>query len=265
MRLVYALIALLGLALGGAINALADSLPYLRKPNLPRCVACGATRPPHAWLGLAALVTGSLRCRSCNDPLSWRNPMVELVSMGGAIYLYASTSSAAEFWPALAVGFVFLLIAVIDIEHRLILFAVTIPSALVFVLIGWIDPDLGPVKTLVGGAAGFAIVYVLFLLGGVFGKLISRLRGRRLDDVAFGFGDVMLAGLIGLAVGWPGVIMAIFLGIFSAGVFALGFIAVMLLRRRYRPLQAFPYGPFLIFGAMLLYYAPDLLRRVFAG
>ncbi|MGD8760438.1 MAG: A24 family peptidase, partial [Anaerolineales bacterium] len=221
MRLVYALIVLLGLALGSAINALADSLPYLRKPHLPRCVACGATRPPIAWLGLAALVTGSRRCRSCNAPLSWRNPLVELISIAGTVYLYSCCSPAAEFWPALAVGVVFLLIAVIDIEHRLILFVVTIPAALLFVLIGWLDPDLGLVKTLVGGVAGFAIVYVLFLLGGVFGKLISRLRGRALDEVAFGFGDVMLAGLIGLAVGWPGVIMAVFIGIAAAGIFAL--------------------------------------------
>ncbi len=75
----------------------------------------------------------------------------------------------------------------------------------------------------------------------------------------------MLSGLIGLVVGWPRIVVALFVGIVVAGIFSLVFILVMLIRRRYTPLQALPYGPFLILGASLVYYAPDLVRGTLGG
>ncbi len=72
--------------------------------------------------------------------------------------------------------------------------------------------------------------------------------------MAFGFGDVTLAGLIGLVVGWPAVVLALLVGILAAGVFSLGYLLVMLARRRYTAFTAIPYGPFLILGASLVFY-----------
>jgi len=91
------------------------------------------------------------------------------------------------------------------------------------------------------------------LLGFVFSRWISRRRGEAVEEIAFGFGDVTLAVVIGLAVGWPGVLVALVLGILAAGIFSLGAILVMLIRRRYRAFLAIPYGPFLVFGALLVY------------
>jgi leader peptidase (prepilin peptidase)/N-methyltransferase len=72
--------------------------------------------------------------------------------------------------------------------------------------------------------------------------------------VPFGFGDVNLAGLIGLAVGWPGVAVALVLGIFAAGAFSLAYLAWMAARRRYAAFTPFPYGPFLVLGALAVYF-----------
>jgi Flp pilus assembly protein protease CpaA len=132
-----------------------------------------------------------------------------------------------------AVGFVFLLITVIDIEHRLIPHVVVVPSALVLGLMQAVDPSRGPVKTALGGVAGAASFYVLYLLGEAFARALARARGRSLDEVAFGFGDVTLAGLIGLIVGWPAVVLALLVGILAAGLFSLAYVLVMLARRRY--------------------------------
>ena len=41
------------------------------------------------------------------------------------------------------------------------------------------------------------------MLGVLIIKLINRRRGQPVNDVAFGFGDVNLSGVLGLMLGWP--------------------------------------------------------------
>jgi prepilin signal peptidase PulO-like enzyme (type II secretory pathway) len=60
--------------------------------------------------------------------------------------------------------------------------------------------------------------------------------------------------VVGLAVGWPGVLVALLLGIFAAGGFSLGYLVWMAARRRYSAFTPLPYGPFLILGALAVYF-----------
>jgi prepilin signal peptidase PulO-like enzyme (type II secretory pathway) len=180
--------------------------------------------------------------------------VVELVGIAGAVLLYLRDPHLAVLLPGIAVGFAFLLIVVIDIEHRLIPHLVVFPAALVLGLMQALDPTRGVAKTLLGGLAGAGSFLVLYLLGEALARLLARIRGRPLDEVAFGFGDVTLAGLIGLVVGWPAVVLALLVGILAAGLFSLCYLLVMLARRRYTAFTPIPYGPFLILGAALVYY-----------
>ena len=69
---------------------------------------------------------------------------------------------------------------------------------------------------------------------------------------ALGFGDVNLSGVIGLLLGWPGVIFGIYAGILAGGM--IGFLLMILLKllKKWNPLTSIPYAPFLVIGA--LYY-----------
>jgi prepilin signal peptidase PulO-like enzyme (type II secretory pathway) len=169
--------------------------------------------------------------------------------------LYSIDPSPLFFWPTFLLSMYFLLVIVIDYEHRLILFVVTIPAAIILAVLGTLDPSRGPEKTLLGGLVGFVAVFGLYLLGGLFVRLVWRLRNQPIEEVAFGFGDVVLAGVIGLAVGYPGIILALLLGVLAGGLFSLGFILVMVLRRRYEAFMPIPYSPFLILGGMIVYIA----------
>jgi prepilin signal peptidase PulO-like enzyme (type II secretory pathway) len=131
---------------------------------------------------------------------------------------------------------------------------VTVPAALLLGAIGSLDPNRGLVRTLLGGAAGFGILLGLYLLGGLFAQAMARLRGRTLDEVALGFGDVTLSAVIGLTLGWPGVVAGLLLGVFAAGLFSSAFLLIMLARRRYVAFTPIPYGPFLVLGALLVYF-----------
>lgn len=178
-----------------------------------------------------------------------------MVAILWPLVLYLIDPSPLFLWPTFLLSTYFLLVIVIDYEHRLILFVVTIPAMVVLAVLGTLDPSRGPEKTLLGGLVGFVAVWALYLLGGLFAQLVWRLRNQPLEEVAFGFGDVMLAGIIGLAVGYPGITLALLFGVLAGGVFSLGFLLVMVLRRRYEAFVPIPYSPFLIFGGMIVYIA----------
>lgn len=252
-----AMIVLLGLAgwlCAVAVNLLADSLPQSRRLAGAHCPACTAPRVPLAWSALAAGLTGSWRCPYCGKPRGWRWPVVELVGIAGGAWLASRDPRAQVLIPSVLVGLTFLLITVIDLEHRLIPHVIVVPAALILGAIGILDPARGALKVLAGGLAGLASFFLLYLLGAAFARSAARARGRPIDEVAFGFGDVTLAGLIGVIVGWPGVVLALLIGILSAGVFSLGHVLLSLLRRRYSAFTPIPYGPFLILGATLVYF-----------
>lgn len=248
------IVALLGLSAGVGINLLADALPAHRRPSRPRCAHCGAPRPLRAWVALVSVLTAGQTCPFCARGRGGRPIVVEAASIGLSLWLFDRYPDPLVFLPAIFVGLVFLLIAVIDIEHRLILRIVVLPAAVVMVIVGSIQPGRGPLKTLLGGLAGFVLLWLMYLLGVLVARWISRRRGAALEEVAFGFGDVLLGGLIGIIVGWPGVIVAVVLGVLAAGAFSLVFLAVMLLRRRYTPYTPIPYGPFLLLGASVVYF-----------
>ena len=112
----------------------------------------------------------------------------------------------------------------------------------------------GLIPTLLGGLAGFGIMLGFYYFGEFLARWFARRRGEVFDDVALGFGDVNLAGVIGLLLGWPGVMAGLFLAIMAGGIFSMLYIIYTVIMRRYTPFAAIPYGPFLIFGAVVLLY-----------
>jgi prepilin signal peptidase PulO-like enzyme (type II secretory pathway) len=253
--------ALLGWMVGVLVNLAADCLPTERRLMTPRCPSCTAPRTLAAWLGLQL---GEASCPYCARPRGWRPIIVEAVAVVGALLLVGKYGASLTGMRLAVVCAVFLLMTVTDIEHRLILHAVSLPSAVVFALLAAVDPAMGLAKAVWGGLAGAGAFLALYLLGFLFAQVVSRMRGHPLDEVAFGFGDVTLAGLIGMAVGWPGVIIALFLGVLAAGAFSLAYLLWMFLRRRYVAFLPIPYGPFLIAGALfLLLGGRSTLERLF--
>lgn len=256
--------ASLGLLLGGLLNLLADSLPKVRTLQSPRCEYCTAPRPAWAWLAWSGLVSGSWRCRYCQQPRRLRALFVEAFLAIGAVWLNARDPTLGSFLTDLVVGFLFLLILVIDLEHRLILHMVSVPAAILVTILGFLDPNLDPSAILLGGGVGFAAGLVLYLFGLLFARFIGTRRGQKVEEVALGFGDVTLSTVIGLSVGFPGVLMALFLGVLAAGEFSLVYMVNMFLGRKYRAFTAIPYGPFLVLGAAIVFYGRgELVKRLF--
>jgi leader peptidase (prepilin peptidase) / N-methyltransferase len=136
----------------------------------------------------------------------------------------------------LAVGWLYvaflLTVLVIDLEERRVLNVMVGPATVVVALLSFAPGTPAPVSALLGGAVGFGAFLLLAMLG----------RG------ALGFGDVKLAGLIGLMTGYPHVITALVLGIVLGGVAAI----VLLLSRRATRKSTMAYAPYLAMGAIFV-------------
>jgi prepilin signal peptidase PulO-like enzyme (type II secretory pathway) len=257
---------IIGFVLAIGVNFLADSLPRTRKLEFPACHACGAQRRARAWSGVSALFTGEVRCAYCDSSQRWRRVTVELALGLWSVWLFTNTASIKEFVLGLLVSSILLLVLVIDLEWRLILHVVTGPSAAIWLGVSLLDREADIAKIVIGGLVGFALVFLFYLFGILFARFMARLRGQELEEIAFGFGDVTLSGLIGLIVGWPGVVLALFSGIMLGGIFSLGYLALMMARRRYTAFIPIPYSPFLIIGAGLVYFGGrDLFLNLLGG
>jgi leader peptidase (prepilin peptidase)/N-methyltransferase len=251
------LYALLGLLVGAVINVFSDQLPRWRRVRrAPFCPYCQETRPVWSWLSSLAYLGFRRRCQHCGAPIPWRHLLVELVTAALYAFLwqrYGGTNEIALLVLYTLYSTLFVLILVIDLEHKLILNVVILPAWAVALLGSFFHPQPNfTVLALLGFAVGFGLLYLIYLLGELFVKIMSRARGKPLHAVAFGFGDVRLGGLIGLVLGVPHVFQALFLAILLGGLGGMlyWFISALILRR-YSLFTAIPYGPFLIIGALV--------------
>lgn len=258
MRLLY---ALWGLLVGVLINHVADTL--LNQRHLcerPSCGSCAQKWPPGAWSGLSGYLFARGRCPHCSAPIPLRRVVVELTTALLFAFLWDRYGPSLQLGLVSLYSAVLILVVVTDMEKRLIYNAVMLPAIALAAIGGLFNDDFTPTRAWLGGVTGFAIIFAVYLLAGLFSWLVSR-KGRPLSEVAFGFGDVKLAVFIGLITGLPGVVFALVLGILLGGVGAGLYLLVSLATRRYRPFMAIPYGPFLAIGGFIvMVYGPQIIN-----
>ncbi|MGQ9682459.1 MAG: prepilin peptidase [Anaerolineae bacterium] len=231
------LAAALGLAVGPLLNHLADCLPRHRSIlQPPTCGFCGTPLRRSQWLGLVALLTKKYACQSCAKPLSHRRWLLEI----GLAVLYAALAwRHLQPWHLLAAcvhGAVLLLVTVTDLEHRKVPDAAIVPASGAALVLSFATCRHCLPAILLGGLLAFIVFLALALA----------YRG------AMGFGDVTLAGYVGLIAGFPRVLPCLLVTALAGGLVA----AFLLLTRRATRKTYIPYAPFLVLGGLLALFCP---------
>ncbi len=107
----------------------------------------------------------------------------------------------------------------------------------------------------------------------LLGVQFSKWRARRLraagqeadDEEALGQGDVILAGILGLVLGWQYIWFTVLLGILLAGVVGIILLIGMVVRGLYgkQALMTFmPYGPYFVLSAFFILFLPNWIVTV---
>lgn len=242
MTILYLVLGLVGACF---VNYLSDVLPEYRKFISPPCPVCQAELSGRFYVGFEP-------CGECGTRPSIRHWMV-LISLPILAVLL-------RYYPPPVMGnagsliwlIYFALIVVIDLEHRLILHPISLAGGALGLFFG--IRAHGLLETLVGGAAGFGIMLIFYFLGELFIRYLSKRRGEEIPEVALGFGDVNLSGVIGTILGWPGIVGGIFLAVLLGGVVSGAFLLIQMVRKEYQAYQALPYGPFLVISVYILLY-----------
>ena len=236
---VYVVVA--GLLVGSFLNVVIHRVPVGESVVSPRsrCPECGTeikvrdNIPVVSWL----LLRG--RCRSCGEAISVRYPLVEI---GHALLWLTMLIRFDLTWqlPAyLYLASVGLALAVIDLDTKRLPNALTLPSYVVGVLLLLLPAALDDSwdDYLRAGLAMVALYGFYFVLALIYPR-------------GMGWGDVKLAGVLGLYLGWLSwgvLVVGGFLGFLLGALIGGG---LMVLRRAGRKTKI-PFGPFMLLGALL--------------
>lgn len=253
----YILAVIPGWLFGAVVNYVADVLPLRRQLSKPFCIQCDQ---PFAWINY---FLWPRKCPTCGLRRNFRVWLVEVFFIVSSVFMSMYPPSKLGYWLGMVVLAFLGVIAIIDLEYRLIMHPVSIFGVVLGLVVGFIN--VGVWRSLLGGAVGFAVMGLFYLLGVFIMKLVSRRRGQLVDDVALGFGDVNLSGVLGLMLGWPVILVALLVAVFIAGFVSLIYIVIKLLTRQYHAFLAVPYGPFLVLGAVVFIYFRDLVIQLLGG
>jgi leader peptidase (prepilin peptidase) / N-methyltransferase len=242
----YLAIGVLGLAIGSFLNVVIYRVPRdesIVKPG-SHCPSCSApVRSVHnipvvGWLMLHG------KCATCAERISVRYPLVEALTAVLFVAVTVHFGFSALLPAYLYLTAIAIALAAIDFDVQRLPDAIVLPSYIVGVLLlmpagaatdDWHAAERG----LIGMTALFAVYFALALAypGGM------------------GFGDVKLAGLLGLFLGWlswGSILVATFGAFLLGGTVGIGLLAA----RRATRKSAIPFGPFMLTGAFLaLFFA----------
>ncbi len=221
-----------GLCLGSFINCLVYRLNHnLSLLGRSFCPQCGHQLAWHDNTPLLSFVLLKGRCRYCKKKISLQYPFVELATGILTVLLVYHISIYDRVTGVYYFFLIYSLIAVFVSD--LIYF--TIPDEIVYpalaivlgkILLGyWVTGLLGYSYLLSGLAAG------LFFLA-----LVLATRGQ-----GMGMGDVKLAALMGFFLGYPKIIVALYLAFLTGAL--VGAILITLRKKKFG--QHIPFGPFL--------------------
>ncbi len=248
MQIVYIVgMLFFGWLLALLINYLSDVIPFTRSFSLPTCPQCHGKYPLPDYLTFH-------KCPVCGLKRSLRTWIVQALIPLALIWLLLNPPGRLKLWMCVIILSYLAVVAIIDYEHRAILYQESVFGGLLGLALGFYLHGVLP--TILGGLVGFLIMLVLYYLGILFAHLVARIRRQTSSEVGLGFGDVTLAGVLGLMLGWPGITIGLIIGIFLAGIVSAIYLLILIISRRYKVFSSIPYAPFLVLGSAILLFRP---------
>ena len=243
------IIFIFGLLIGSFLNVVIYRLENGEKiiNDRSRCLSCKHTL---AWFDLIPILSFLFlrgKCRYCKRSISIQYPLVEI--MTGVLFV-AILNISAQGGPALGWQYFYLLfwlyitavlivIFAYDLKHYIIPDKIIYPAiiiALIFNLLSIIHNSLFIIPSI------FNILLAAILTSGFFYTIIVITKGK-----GMGGGDVKLAFLMGLILGWPVILLSLFLSFILGSI--VGIFLILIGKKKMGSM--IPFGPFLIIGTFM--------------
>lgn len=253
-----AILFLLGLIVGSFLNVLVCRL-YLAEDiffDRSRCPHCKKVIAWYDNIPIVSIILLNFKCRNCRKKISWQYPLVEISTgiLFAAIGLRFFSPGDASSWTVTLyfLGAAVFLMAILvydwlymEIPEILLWPGIALAFAFNF-FIDWsrnsFSGEILSSFTHSGILAAFIAFTFFFLL-----SVLSH-------EKWMGMGDAYLAIFLGLILGWPEILLALFLSFFIGSVYGIILIAIGKKKMK----SQIPFAPFMVAGTIsaLFWYEP---------
>jgi leader peptidase (prepilin peptidase) / N-methyltransferase len=234
--IIYIYLFIIGLILGSFYNVVGLRIPNNQSISYPpsHCPSCQKKLSPLELIPVISYIFLKGKCKGCGVKVSPLYPIVELMTGSLFALSFYVFGLQGELFVSLTLVSLFMIIFVSDMTYMVIPDKVLLFFTLIFSSLRiWItmEPWWDP---LLGAFIGFTLLFLLAVVS----------RG------GMGGGDVKLFAVIGLVLGWKGVLLALFLSTLYGSI--VGIIGLIIGKvERGKPI---PFGPFIALGALTTYF-----------
>jgi prepilin signal peptidase PulO-like enzyme (type II secretory pathway) len=243
MTIIYLSTFVFGLIVGSFLNCVIFRLEkgenFLKGRS--HCPHCGHVLAWYDLVPVLSFIILKRRCRYCGKNISWQYPIVELAT--GILFIFPFFLSPLRYGIESYFGLLFyfsiisflIIIFIYDLKHFIILDKVLFPAMVISFLYLTINSQLSIINHSLSALGAFAFFLSIYLIS----------KGKWL-----GFGDVKLVILLGLLLGWPKILLSLFLSFVIGGTIGIGLIVFS--KRKLK--SEVPFAPFLILGALIAFF-----------
>lgn len=241
------IIFLFGLAIGSFLNALVWRIQTGKSIVLKRsqCPRCGHELSYLDLIPVFSFIFLSGKCKYCKRSISWQYPIIEIATAFLFVVFFVKASYLLEinqflldplFWLNVLLQwfFIFILLGVFlyDFRYGLVPDQFTIPGIIIGLAVGfYLGVDIWNMLLALAIGGGFFLIQ--FLVSG--GKWI-------------GGGDIRIGALMGVILGYPNIVFALFISYFVGA-----FISLVLVASKKKKIKSnIPFGPFLVIGTLIV-------------
>ena len=232
------MIAFLGLSFGSFMNCLIwrihSGLPINGRSMCPKC------KKKITWydnIPVLSYILLKAKCRHCKKSISLQYPIVEFVTAALFFLVFTMTTQStpqdllytSNFWLLVTTQLFTLCVLVViflyDLKWYLILDIVTMPSIVVIFILNLLT-GVSWYAMLISGIIGGSFFLIQFIIS----------KGRWI-----GGGDIRLGFLMGIILGWPNILVALFIAYILGSIIGVGLIVI----KKKKMDSQVPFGVFL--------------------
>ena len=239
------IVFILGLSVGSFINMAVWRLGHkksLLKDQRSYCDFCKKPLKIYDNIPLLSFLIYKGKSRCCGKKLPFSYPIVELLM--GIVFVLEFKSPPIPLFEergGIMMIVTFLILTVMMFEAVFDFYYLSVPDEATFSLIG-----LGIIHWFLTGMSKEKVISAI--LAALFMWMLTKIKIK--GQQAMGEGDIFLVLFMGLFLGYPGILVAMYLAFISGAVVGV----ILMLFRKKEKLSPIPFGPFLMFGTVIAYW-----------
>jgi leader peptidase (prepilin peptidase) / N-methyltransferase len=251
--IVWPTVFILGTIIGSFLTVCVYRIPRGQSVVAPRsaCSHCGNLISWYDNVPVFSFLLLQGRCRVCHTGIPLRYPLIELANGLGwilVVWRFGFTWSTIVYTGLISV---FLVVAWIDWDHKIIPDMITLPGIVIGFLCATLLLPTGWGNSLAGILVGGGIlVFIAWLSPFLFGK------------EGMGGGDIKFLAMVGAFLGWQQAILTLMVASVAGALVGIALLATKVLQKG----QYIPFGPYLALGGVIaVLWGSELWHWYFNG